>query len=256
MNPAGAAMNPAEFATLARAERELWWFRGMERVLFKLLDPLAAGHAISRVMEAGSGTGHMALALQQRYGWRMFPTDLAWEGVSRTARTARISPVQGDIARCPFRAEAFDAVLSLDVLVHFPRGEEVHALREFARVVKPGGLLVIRVSALDVLHSRHSVFTHERQRFTRARLIRAAQASGFSVQRCTYANSFLLPVALARFRIWEPLMRRPPASGTSMVPKWLNQLLYLPLAMEAALISKGLNFPAGQSLILIGTRNT
>ncbi|MSV29275.1 MAG: class I SAM-dependent methyltransferase [Bryobacterales bacterium] len=254
MIPAECPMNPAEFATLAQAERGLWWFRGMERILFELLDPLDASRRISRVMEAGSGTGHMAEVLQQRYGWRMFPAELAWEGVSRTARGGGIWPVQGDIAACPFREGAFDAVVSLDVLVHFPRGEEVRALKEFARIVKPGGLLVIRVSALDILRSRHSIFTHERQRFTRSRLIDAARASGFDIQRCTYANSLLMPVALARFRVWEPLMRRPPASGTSLVPRWLDRLLYVPLAIESFLISKGLNLPAGQSLILIGTR--
>jgi SAM-dependent methyltransferase len=247
-------MNHAEFATLARAERELWWFRGMERILLELLDPIAAARPISRVLEAGSGTGHIAGVLQQRYGWRMFPADLAWEGVSRTPRRAGISPVQVDIAQCPFRGGAFDAVLSLDVLVHFPKGDEIRALREFARVLKPGGLLVLRVSALDVLRSRHSTFVHERQRFTRRRLCRAARESGFSIMRCTYANALLLPVALARFRIWEPLMRSPPSSGTSPVPRWLDRLLYLPLAAEAKLLGKGLGFPAGQSLILIGNR--
>ena len=247
-------MNPAEFATLARAERELWWFRGMQRILFGLLDPFVSRLAVTRVLEAGSGTGYMAGVLQQRYGWRMFPVDLGWEGVSQTLKSDRISPVQADIAACPFRSASFDAVLSLDVLVHFARGEEVRALAEFARVLKPGGLLVLRVAALDVLRSRHSQFTWERQRFTRSRVRRAAARGGFSVLRCTYANTLLLPVALTRFRIWEPLVRCPQASGTAPLRQWLDNLLYFPLALEASLLSKGLNFPVGQSLILIASK--
>ena len=35
--------------------------------------------------------------------------------------------------------------------------------------------------------------------------------AGIRVLRCTYANSLLLPVALAKFRLWEPLMRQAPA---------------------------------------------
>ena len=67
----------------------------------------------------------------------------------------------------PFAGDVFDLVLSVDVVVHLPRGEEHHAARELARVTARGGLVVLRVSALDILRSRHSEFAFERQRFTR-----------------------------------------------------------------------------------------
>jgi SAM-dependent methyltransferase len=250
-----AFMNPAEFETLARTEQSLWWFRGMERILFALLDPVVARHKLSRVMEAGSGTGYMARVLSARYGWHMFPAELAWEGVSLTPKHPALAPVQADIAACPFPDAAFDAVISLDVLVHFAQGDEAAAFREFTRVVKPGGLLVIRVSALHALRSRHSQFTHEQQRFVRGRLIAQAEASGFRVMRCTYANSLLLPVALFRFRVWEPLMNSPVASGTAPLSSWLNRLLSWPLAVEAWLIARGVNLPLGQSLVLVAVRS-
>ena len=245
-------MSPAEFQTLAKAERQLWWFRGMQKILFRVLDPVAPPGAT--VLEAGCGTGHFAQILEQRYGWRMFPVDLAAEGLAyaRQAGIGRLS--QADIACLPFRSESFQVVASLDVLVHFPRGGERFALDEFARVLKPRGLMVIRVSALDVLRSRHSEFTHERQRFTRARLVRLVEERGFRVLRCTYANSLLLPVALARFRIWEPLLRKRPASGTAPVSPWLDRMLYLPLAAESLWLGWGGNFAAGQSILLFGEK--
>jgi hypothetical protein len=64
----------------------------------------------------------------------------------------------------------------------------------------------------------------------------------------------LLPVAIARFRVWEPLLRKPPASGTKLIAPWLDRLLFRPLAVEAALIRRGIDFPAGQSLILLGEK--
>jgi len=161
---------------------------------------------------------------------------------------------QADIARLPFPAASFDAVLSMDVIVHFPRGQEPAAMSELVRVLTPGGLLAVRVSALDILRSRHSQFAHERQRFSRARLITLAESNGIAVERCTYANSLLMPIALAKFRLWEPLMRKPPASGVDPVSPGLNRVLAAPLRVEASLIRAGLNFPLGQSLILIGKR--
>jgi hypothetical protein len=142
----------------------------------------------------------------------------------------------------------------MDVVVHFPRGEEHRAFQEMIRVLKPGGLLVVRVSALDILRSRHSEFAMERQRFTRPRLIRAVERHGIHVTRCSYANSLLMPVALAKFRLWEPLTRQPPASGVGPVPQWLDKLLSTALAIESRWLGAGLSFPVGQSLILLGTK--
>ncbi len=247
-------MNPLEFQTLVRAEREMWWFRGMQRILFRLLDQVRLPAGNTRVLEAGCGTGYFAGLAEGRYGWRMFPVDRSREGLSHGRRAGISRLVQGDISALPYPSESFDLVLSLDVLVHFERGGEAKALAEFARVLAPGGKLVLRVSALDVLRSRHSAFAGERQRFTRARLSESVERHGFRVLRCTYANSLLLPVALAKFRVWEPLLRRPPQSGTAPVPKLLDRLLFAPLALESAWIGAGLNFPVGQSLILLAER--
>ena len=102
-------------------------------------------------------------------------------------------------------------------------------------MLAPGGLLVLRVSALDMLRSRHSAFACERQRFTRRAWLELARSCGIRVLRCTYANSLLLPVALAKFRLWEPLTRRPAESGVRPVAGWLDRLLYFPLALEVRL---------------------
>lgn len=247
-------MNPAEFANIARAEDGFWWYRGMRRIAFGLLDPLFRERPAARVLEGGCGTGHFAAALEQRYGARVFPLDLGWEGLEYARGLGAGRLTQGDLAALPFPGEAFEAVISLDVIVHFPRGQEHVPMAELARVLAPGGWLCIRVSALDVLRSRHSQFAHERQRFTRARLMRLAEASGIQVSRCTYANTLLLPAALAKFRVWEPLTRQAPASGVAPVAGWLNRALELPLALEAAWIRTGFNLPLGQSLILIGRK--
>ncbi len=247
-------MNPAEFANIAKSEQNFWWYRGMQRILFRLLDPMAGERRFERVLEAGCGTGYLSRVLTERYGWKMFPVDLGQEGLDHARRLGVERPLQCDIAALPFRDGAFDLLLSMDVIVHFPRGEEWRPMAEFARVLAPGGVAVIRVSALDVLRSRHSQFAHERQRFTKGRLIRLLADHGLTLHRCTYLNSLLMPVALAKFRLWEPLTRQAPASGVEPVSPWLDRLLYVPLAAEAALVGAGLNLPLGQSLIAVAAK--
>ncbi len=247
-------MNPAEFANIARSEETLWWYRGMQKILFRLLDPVARERKFSRVLEGGCGTGYLSKVLAGRYGWPVYPVDLGWDGLSYGRRMGVPRLSQADISRLPFPDAAFDLVLSMDVLVHFPLGSEIGAVREMVRTLAPGGYMALRVSALDVLRSRHAMFAGERQRFTRGRLMKTVREAGVEVLRCTYANSLLLPVSLAKFRVWEPLTNAPPASGVEPVAGWLDSALHVPLAMEAAWIGSGMNFPVGQSLFLLGRK--
>ena len=249
-------MNPAEFANIARTEETLWWYRGMEGILYRFLAPLVRGRAIDDVLEAGCGTGHMSRALAERYRWRMTPLDLSDVGLAHAASIGLTDLVQADIRYLPFREGAFDALVSLDVIAHLERAETAAAFVGFARVLRPGGLLILRASALDALRSRHSMFVNERQRLTADRLREACRHAGLRVLRLTYLNSLLLPVAWAKFRIWEPLTNAPPSSGVAPVAPWLNTLLEQPLRMEQSLIGAGVNLPIGQSLLLAAERPT
>jgi ubiquinone/menaquinone biosynthesis C-methylase UbiE len=246
-------MNPAEFVNIATAEDRMWWFAGMRKILRAWIGRLRERPA-GRVLEAGCGTGYMSRWLAAEYGWRMFPLDLDFAGLAygRREGTERLS--QGDMTKLPYQDGAFDAVVSLDVLVHLPEGEEGRALREFERVLRPGGILILRVSALQVLRSRHSQFAHERQRFTRKRLEAAVGQAGFRVLDGSYANSLLLPVALLKFRIWEPLTGQAPASGVVVPGRLLNWLLRQPLEWEAGWIERGGRWPLGQSILLLAEK--
>jgi SAM-dependent methyltransferase len=247
-------MNPAEFANIAKAENDFWWYRGMRHIMFGLLDPVAKQRQFGRVLEAGCGTGHFAQALAHRYRWPMFPLDLGWEGLEYGKGLGINHLAQGDIQALPYKDAAFDAVVSMDVIVHMPLGDERRPMAEFHRVLKPGGFLALRASAREILKSHHSIHAMERQRFTRSRLMQLAEDTGFKVLRCTYANSLLLPVALLKFRVIEPLFGGDPESGVRPVSPWLDKLLYGPLAVESKLLPAGVNLPLGQSLILLAER--
>lgn len=247
-------MNPAEFANIRNSEAGFWWYRGMRAILFRFLDPYLKGRTLSRALEAGCGTGYFSQLLQTERGWPIVPLDYSWDGLSYARELGVRWAVQGDTRDLPFADATFDLTLSIDVLAHVPRGEEHLAARELARVTRPGGLVAVRTSALDLLRSHHSQFVDERQRFTRRRLMGLFTGAGIRVLRCTYVNSLLLPIAFLKFRVVEPLTRKPATSGVEPVAGWLDRLLYLPLGLESRWIGGGRSLPVGQSLLLLGER--
>ena len=247
-------MNPAEFANIANSEKDFWWYRGMRTILFRMLSPHLAGRKIERALEAGCGTGYLSYLLQTEHLLPVTPVDIGWEGLRRARSMGVQRPVQANILSLPFATGSFDMALSIDVLPHLTRGEDQRGVNELSRVLAPAGLMVLRVAALNILRSRHSEFVYERQRFTKTQLLALAERAGIRVLRCTYANSLLMPIALTKFRLWEPLTRQTPSTGVELVAPWLDRILYGALSAEAVWIGAGRNLPIGQSLVLIGEK--
>lgn len=247
-------MNPAEFQHLAAAEERMWWFRGM-REIFRSIAARQLPPGIRDVLDAGCGTGANAEWMASAFGWRVTGLDFAEEGLQfARARDGLAALIRGDIRALPFRDGSFDLITCFDVFVHLEPGEERRALAELARCLRGGGWLFLRAAAFRWLRSRHSEFVGEKQRFTLPQLVRAAEQAGLEPRYSTYANSLLLPVALAKFRVVEPLMRAPAASGVRPGPAWLERALGAALQTEAWWTGRGGRFPVGQSAILLARR--
>jgi SAM-dependent methyltransferase len=247
-------INPDEIANIARTEERLWWFRGMRHIAFTILDALLGARPPERIFEGGAGTGYFASLVAERYGAVVVAADLDGAAARYASRRPGVRSVQANLLALPFPDATFDVVLLMDVLAHFSKGEDFRALRESVRLLRPGGYVLVRTSALDIFRSRHSEFVWERQRFTAGRLRNLAAGAGLEIERLTYANFFLSPLALLKFRLWEPLTRAAPASGLAPLPRPLEALFYAALRLESALIGAGVRLPFGQSLYMLARK--
>ncbi len=167
------------------------------------------------------------------------------------ARRGCVSPlVRGSVLALPFRDGSFDLVLCADVLYHEEVPDDLAALREFHRVLRPGGFLCVNVPAFDSLSSAHDRAMHTARRYTRGRLRARLMSAGFAPSRVVYWNGLLfLPAALVR------LIRKGSGKGSEigMPPTPLNALLWLLARFDAALALRGL-LPAGLSIAALARR--
>jgi SAM-dependent methyltransferase len=83
--------------------------------------------------------------------------------------------VYADAARLPFAGASFDALICFEVLEHLAQPQA--ALREFARVLRPGAALLLTLPFLYPIHDA----PYDYQRYTRHGLERALADAGFEI---------------------------------------------------------------------------
>jgi ubiquinone/menaquinone biosynthesis C-methylase UbiE len=247
-------MTPDELHNIFRTEEEFWWYRGMREITAALLEPFTPRSG--RGLDAGCGTGYNAAELERRFGLRMTAIDLQLLAIQYCRKRSMERSLAASVMELPFPPNHFDLVSSIDVMPVLPVGGDATALQEFHRVLKPGGWLVLRVAAFRALRSRHSQYVAERHRYTAREMLRLLKHSRFHVKRWTYVNSLLSPVALFKFRLWEPLLRKPPQSGVAAIPpRWLNTWMTRALLAEAWMLGRGFGFSFGQSLMIVAQKS-
>jgi SAM-dependent methyltransferase len=96
----------------------------------------------ARLLDAGAAGGELMAAAMAR-GWLVTGCDIAHDACVTAHKASGAPTVQADVAALPIRQAATDVVTLVNVLDHLP--EPAAALRESARVLAPGGRLVIRV---------------------------------------------------------------------------------------------------------------
>jgi len=114
------------------------------------LVPLREGGARD-ILELGCGTGHDAARLAGE-GYLVTAIDVSGEAIGRAR--ARFGPVARFLVadmtrRLPFPDRGFDAVMSNVALHMFPDGVTRAVFAEVGRLVRPGGLFVFHVNALQ-----------------------------------------------------------------------------------------------------------
>ena len=129
---------------------DTFMFRGQWRDLRQKTTKLARIQPGDKVLDVGCGTGTLALEVARRAGraGRVTGIDQSSEQIARArSKAARHNlPIDfqiGVIEHLAFPDQTFDVVLSTLMMHHLPASLKRQGLAEIARVLKPGGRLII-----------------------------------------------------------------------------------------------------------------
>ncbi|MFN2568569.1 MAG: class I SAM-dependent methyltransferase [Candidatus Dormibacteria bacterium] len=116
--------------------------------------------AAARVLDCGCAFGFMTARLAKRHP-EVCGIDMDAGYVTRARRRCPGADIrQGSAASLPWRDGNFDAAVCLDVLEHCPHPEA--AIAELARVIGPGGTLVVSVPHSGLLAAADSLNLYRR----------------------------------------------------------------------------------------------
>ena len=246
-------MEREQYAIMALREERHWWYAGMRRVALAVLGQALDGRRGLRILDAGCGTGGTTVQLR-RFG-DVVGVDLAWEALEPARARGLRALSRASIEQLPFGTATFDVATSFEVVYHLGVGSDTSALREMHRVLKPGGVLLLRVPAHDWLRGEHDRLVHTRHRYTRGEVLSKLDQTGFVVDRLTWANSVLFPPAVAK-RLLERSNGAHASTGGGEPDLWqpprpINALLEGLVAVEALAIPRGVPLPFGLSVLAV-----
>jgi SAM-dependent methyltransferase len=235
----------------SRAEATHFWFRGFREFLTPVIRELSGGRRDLRIVDCGCGTGYN-MGMLRRYG-RVAGFDLNASGVTM-ARAAGRSVVRGDAARAPFASGIFDMATCFDVMQCLEPDTEV--VREMTRMVRPGGVVVVTMAALDILQGDHSLSWQEVRRYTPATARALFEQAGLRVEKLSFLFGSLFPLMLGvRLvqRVLRPFRTLRTDTDIAVPAAPINSLLTAVVTAEAR-IARRLPAPIGSSLLVVGKK--
>lgn len=224
-----------------------WWFAARRRILDGVVASLTLP-AEARIFEAGCGDGQN-LPWLAKHG-KVSAIEMA-DDLREAASARGVAEVYAghlpDGLPAQLLVKPFDAIVMFDVLEHIEA--DIDSLKTLKTCLKPGGCIVIAVPAFPWLWSAHDEAHHHKRRYTKATLINALMAAGFTIHYISYYNFLLFPLAVAG-RLAEKWFGTKESLGADIPPAPINALCREVFALERFLVPH-IRLPFGVSLIAV-----
>jgi SAM-dependent methyltransferase len=246
-------MNREEYEVMYQVEDRHWWYLGMEQITRALLERALPPDREARplkILDAGCGTGAVMKYLA-RYG-EVTGFDFSTEALKFSRQRGHTRLAQASVTQIPLASHVFDVLVSFDVLCEIGVDDR-QALSEFARVLKPGGIVLLRLPAFSWMRGQHDVAVHLAHRYTRGEVTDRLQGSGLTPLHTSYANTFLFPIAALK-RWSERFLPQQNGSDLTLNPGPLNGVLRAVLSAEAPLV-KSIGLPFGLTVTALARKD-
>jgi SAM-dependent methyltransferase len=196
-DPLPKEMMEHTYPILFEVEQSHWWHQGRRRIIAGFVEEITSrikDHR-PRILDVGCGTGANLLMLS-KYG-DAEGVDISEDALTFCHERGLDKVKLGAAEKLPFADATFDLVTALDVVEHLD--DDLAGLREFRRVLRPDGRVLLFVPTFMFLWGLQDDVSNHRRRYRLSELRNVLASAGFEIERSTYANiTFFLPILLIR----------------------------------------------------------
>ena len=180
--------SPEYYRKLERVEQNSPWSAHMQRLAFALLGRFG-GAGFDRVLDAGCGAGYFTLLWREQCRPRVaVGVDSSFDGLLLCRGRGIKEVAAGSVTALALRSDVFDAIYCADVIQHLGGETAGQAIGEFARVLRPGGLLLIRTAARRGIGSKRHRDADDYQQWEPQKLRAQLESRGFRVEWMSLVN--------------------------------------------------------------------
>jgi ubiquinone/menaquinone biosynthesis C-methylase UbiE len=232
-------------------EEKHWWFIGRRDIIFGLIKDHRRD---VEILEIGCSGGVLIEFLNKQGFLKLHGIDIDERAIEICRQRGIKQVMVADAQETGFKEEQFDVLIASDVLEHIK--DEDKALREWYRILKPGGTLIIFVPAFQFLWSNHDEVNRHFRRYSKSALVKILEKNSFKTEKVSYWNfSLFFPISL--FRLFQKFLSANRKRASAQLYEFntlINKTLEYILRLENNFLSTGINLPIGVSLFIIGRK--
>lgn len=242
-------MERSAYNEMRALQHSHWWFKARRKVIGSYLSYVVNSTKVDKILEIGCGSGGN-IALLQQYA-HVEAVEMDDESRSYSISSNNINIQAGNLPHnIPFKKSSHDLICMFDVLEHIENDQE--SLEGVYEQLPNNGTLLLTVPAYQWLFSQHDKTHHHFRRYSKSELNKKLQSAGFEIEKISYFNMLLFPLAIIS-RLSDRILKNKGSAGTNLPHPALNSIFYQVFTQEAKLTPR-ISLPFGLSLIAIAKK--
>ncbi len=183
-----------EYEKMASVEQKLWWYRALHYFVLSSIRKNVTGQDI-KIIDAGCGTGGLMMFLKRHGYTNLQGFDLSEKAVEICRHRLQDVVLANllDISSL-YPLKSADVVISNDTLYFLDEKERDLLIHRFSEVLKPDGLLILNLPALNAFRGIHDLSVGCKHRFSRRDIKCLFGPAHFKIVSRVYWPFWLSPV--------------------------------------------------------------
>ena len=231
-----------------RLSQTHWWLTSKYVILHDLLrHHVPDKKFLSPMLDVGCGGGEFLGRIRDLVDKR-FGVDYNYDSLKDWKNPSGLVAV-ANAKQLPYKDDSFSLISAVDILEHLDY--DAQTLREFYRLLRPGGWLLLCVPAFMALFGKHDELFGHYRRYSNKELQKTVSSMGFFVKKTTYIQPlFFLPLWIKRHLF---SFKTYPYGDFSPTNPVVNFVLRMLISAERFPL-RYINFPIGATLILLARK--